>query len=1243
MTALYRISTVLLFLGMSLFSLGQTINHDYYDGQLWVQFNPSATDQIAHHFDRVQLQDFEHLLPDHLFSQFEVTQVRKPFHFAKTKEISEVYQIFFNAVGSELTFARALEELPMVNYAEQVPVMRPTFTPNDLGPEGGNNNQWNLWRINAQDAWDITTGSTEIVVAIVDDAVLVSHPDLLPNLVAGYDVADNDNDPMPNEPGMTHGTHVAGIAGAATNNGVGIASIGFNVRIMPVKSSNVSEFISDAYSGVIWAADNGANVINMSWGGSGFSNTGQNIINYAYAAGCVNVAAAGNDGVNAVFYPAGYNNVISVASTTTNDAKSGFSNFGSWIDISAPGSAIRSTYFNSSYTPTYANLQGTSMASPLVAGLCGLVWSVNPEMTPAQVTDCVLNTADNINGANPNFIGQLGSGRINAFEAVQCAQATVNAPPVATINSNNTVSCPGGLIQFFGSSAGGLATSYSWTFPGGNPGVSNLQNPVVSYSGVGFYAVTLAVSNDFGDNEISVPGYVEISSNGIDIFFTEDFETGSFADLGWSVDNPDNDLTWDLFTVAGSVSGSRAAGVNLFNYNAEGQRDGLITPTIDLSNHTNVQLDFQHAHRRYSQQFSDSLIVYVSIDGGNTWPFRILEAAETGQGTFATGTILNQNFVPTNGSDWCFGGEIGSGCFTLDLSDFDGEESVRIRFETYNDYGNNIYIDNVELSGNCLLVQAPPIAGITAQSTQVCAGGAIQFIDQSVNVPTAYSWSFPGGQPATATTPAPIVTYSEPGVYSVTLSVSNDFGSDEITFTEYITVNASPTLELNATEITACAGTSVDLVASGAETYTWAPNLGLSSTIGSNVTATPDETLTYTVTGTGSGCSVSQTVTVNVLQGPAAPTVVSDDDIAFVVTEPLSVQGFYGYALPGAGWGTPNLINVTVEAGLVIARDGTEADSLLCNPAVNIAELNGNIAVIFRGGCEFGVKALNAQNAGASAVIIVNNESGLMEMGPGVQGANVTIPVIMVSQETGNYIYNQLADGETAARLGNFNGGNLLICPGETVEMAGPGGWHDYLWSNGDEDVLIEVNNAGAYSVTVFDENGCGTPSVNYSVTVAAQATPNINQNGNTLSAGVGASTYQWFLNGVAIEGATQITLEITEDGVYSVIATNTIGCQAESSEYTAVVVNVNELSDNQWKLYPNPASDVIFIESAGVTLASIEIYSSDGRLVLARDFGGQNTSRTTCEINHLANGTYICKLTELNGRFSQQRVIIAR
>ena len=1075
--------------------------------------------------------------------------------------------------------------------------MRPTLTPNDLGPQSGTNNQWGLWRINAQDAWDITTG-TGIIVAIVDDAVLTTHPDLIPNLLPGYDVADNDNDPMPNNSAMSHGTHVAGISGAATNNGVGVASIGFGIRILPVKSSNQSEVITDAYAGVIWAADNGADVINMSWGGSGFSNTGQNIITYAYDAGCVNVAAAGNDNTSQVFYPAGYDHVISVASTTTNDAKSSFSNYGGWVDVSAPGSAIRSTYFNSSFTPTYANLQGTSMASPMVAGLAGLVWSVNPEMSPDQIIECVISTTDDISAANPSFLNQLGTGRINAHEAVLCALATVNAPPVANISSPNLVNCPGGLVQYFGGSLGGLPTDYQWSFPGGNPAASTEQNPVVSYASVGFYDVTLTVSNEFGSNSVTETAFIEVSTNGIDIVYEQNFESGSLAEMGFSVNNPDGATTWGLSQVSGSVNGSIAASINLFNYTAEGQRDRLVLPALDFSNHANVTLDFQHAHRRRSQQFSDSLIVDISTNGGVSWQ-RVFGAAESGQGNFATGSILGQSFVPTNGSDWCFGGEIGSGCFTLDLSDYDGLSNVIIRFESYNDNGNNIYLDNIVISGNCQLVQAAPIAGISAQSTSVCVGQPVQLLDQSVNIPTTYNWNIPGATPSLSTNPAPVVTFAAPGTYSVSLTVSNSFGSDQITLTDYITVNPSPTLEINETEASICPGSGVDLVVTGADSYSWLPMTGLSSSISGSVTASPSDDITYTVTGSLAGCTSQLQVSVAILEAPDAPSIVADDDVAFVVLEPSAVQGHFSFSPPAAGWGSPNISTLTLENELVIARDGTAADSLLCGAAVNGAELAGRIAVIYRGGCEFGTKALNAQNAGALGVIIVNNEPGLlMEMGPGTQGANVTIPVIMVTLETGAYLNSAINNGLASARLGIFNGGELLICPGETVELAGPGGWTNLEWNTGATTPNIITDGAGSFSVSLIGENGCATASANILVSSAPQAPPVISQNGNTLFAGVTGTNFQWFLNGEPIEGATSSTLNITENGVYSVTVTNSIGCSASSADFAGVVVGIGELNAVNVRIYPNPANENLIIETAE-TPDRVLVYAADGKRVV--------------------------------------------
>lgn len=1226
-------NTIQLFSFLSIITLffgstsAQNLSNDYYDGQLWVQLDPKATKGFAHNKDKLSAEPFIAIIGAELAEDFGVTGIRKPFHFAIDPKIREVYQVNFTEAEKVLEFARKLEALDAVNYAERVPIMRTSYTPNDLGPASGTNDQWFLHRIDAQEAWDITTGNTDIKVAIVDDAVLTNHPDLIPNLLPGYDVADNDTDAMPNTPDMSHGTHVAGIASAATDNGVGIASIGFNVKLIPVKSSNSAQFVSDAYAGVVWAYQNDADVINMSWGGSGYSQTGQNIMNNAYNAGCVNVAAAGNDNTSTVFYPAGYDNVISVASTTTNDAKSGFSNYGSWIDIAAPGSAIRSTYIGNNFSATYADLQGTSMASPLVAGLCGLIKSVNTQMTQTQIENCLLSTAENINSVNGNFIGQLGAGRINAHQAVLCAQTTLNAPPVAVINSDNTVRCPGADVQFFGSSAGGLATSYQWSFPGGNPSSSTAQNPVINYSTLGTYNVSLTLTNQFGTDTETQNGYVEISTNGTDVFFSEDFENGTLAQNQWSTENPDNGITWDLYNVAGATSGSSAVGINLFNYADRGQRDGLITPSVDFSGHNNIQLDFQHAHRRYSQDYSDSLIIYVSTDGGNTFPFRVFGQAETGQGTFATNSILQDNFFPTNGIDWCFGGDLGSSCFTVDLSAFDGEPNVRLKFETLNDYGNNIFIDNIEISGNCFFAPEPPVADFSASVTTLCTGESVQFNDQSTNVPTSFSWVFQGGDPGTSSAPSPTVQYAAAGTYEVSLTVSNQYGNDQIVQTGYITVNQGPNLVLNETSVDLCDGESVQLIASGnGQSYSWSPADGLSSTSTGTVNASPSESISYTVSSTLNGCTSEETVDVDVNPTPATPSVISENGLTFTVLEPAYAEGHHPYQAPTA-WGALPFANQSVEGEMVVARSNA-TDSLLCSAAFNAQDVNGKIAVVYRGGCEFSTKALNAQNAGAIGVIIVNNDPGdaTIDMGAGVDAAAVTIPVAMVSANVGSRINAAVNSGQARGVLAQFNGGAMEVCPGESIRLAAPFGYDAYLWSSGDQTAVGDVS-AGTHFVTVFNEFGCEAISASFIVNEFAVTQPVVVENNGQLDATVSGTSYQWYLNGEPIADSDQQQIPLQGAGSYTVEVTDNNGCTSVSDPYEVTLVGITESGADALRLWPNPFNDVVNLELDGITgNYVIEVFAADGRLINSVD-GSSGSSLQQIDMSGVADGVYLVRM----------------
>ncbi|NQV16907.1 S8 family serine peptidase [bacterium] len=230
----------------------------------------------------------------------------------------------------------------------------------------------------------------------------------------------NGNDPD-NDPHAIlgdHGTHVAGLLAATTDNSVGISSVTFNGSIMSVKcqyDQGDQDLVYDGYSGMLYAAKAGADIINLSWGGSGGGASAQAIVNLCYNTyGAIVVAAAGNDASSELHYPSAFDNVVSVAATSAGDGLASFSNYGSTIDICSPGENIHSTVFNGSYQ----SWPGTSMASPIVGSCFGLLMSVNPERDNDWLVQTLLEAADPIDDINPSHVGDLGSGRVNIYNAL---------------------------------------------------------------------------------------------------------------------------------------------------------------------------------------------------------------------------------------------------------------------------------------------------------------------------------------------------------------------------------------------------------------------------------------------------------------------------------------------------------------------------------------------------------------------------------------------------------------------------------------------------------------------------------------------------------------------------------------------------------------------------------------------------------------------------------------------------------
>ena len=383
----------------------------FVDGEILVRFKPGTPAQViaeAHRQNGGQLKDS--------ISDIDVQVVAVPAGLEKARVAA--YRQNPNVQFAELNglyYAVASgPNDPMVGQQWQYNNTSPT------APSTGGD-------INAFEAWQVTMGSSSVGIAVLDSGIDQTHEDLRAKLAKtiNFSISTTADDRY------GHGTHVAGSAAAVTNNGIGVAGtcpncVLYNVKVLGDDGSGDWSRIA---RGINWAANNGAKAINMSFGDINVpSSTVESAVNYAWSKGVVLAAAAGNNGHDWGFYPAAYTNVIAVAATDSNDAKASFSNFGAWVDVAAPGASIYSTAPDHANTVfgsgvKYGTLSGTSMASPHVAGLAGLIWSTSLCSTNSCVRDRIQNTANKaVNGQGLRDDGTTTVywqyGRIDANAAV---------------------------------------------------------------------------------------------------------------------------------------------------------------------------------------------------------------------------------------------------------------------------------------------------------------------------------------------------------------------------------------------------------------------------------------------------------------------------------------------------------------------------------------------------------------------------------------------------------------------------------------------------------------------------------------------------------------------------------------------------------------------------------------------------------------------------------------------------------
>ena len=453
----------------SLYSSSISFNPDYYvPNTIIICFEQDVIGNIEGIMDyeiengvvRTGLSEF-----DILSEEFKFVELKQMFNFITNLDwndngiyLQNIYRVILEDNKNIEEALSALSKTYNIIYAEYEGISRVNHIPNDpLYSQ-----QWHHPRIDCPETWDWTTGNDEVIIGIVDSGIMWNHPDLQDNIWVneaelnsttyggntmtinwaagtvsggnGYDddgngkVDDcigwnffyNNNSSYQGVAANDHGTHVGGCAAAIGDNGIGVTGVNMNAKLLVSthRGASPGESLYYTYDGIIYCAQTGADIINCSFGGPGSSVTANAVVNSATNLGALVVGSAGNESWSNDIHPSYPNdatNCLCVASTDQYDVKAYFSNWGSSIDVCAPGVSILSTVIGGDGYTTY---QGTSMSAPIVAGLCALVLTSHPELEPLELKARVELTTDDIYDVNPTFMGLLGSGRINAFQAV---------------------------------------------------------------------------------------------------------------------------------------------------------------------------------------------------------------------------------------------------------------------------------------------------------------------------------------------------------------------------------------------------------------------------------------------------------------------------------------------------------------------------------------------------------------------------------------------------------------------------------------------------------------------------------------------------------------------------------------------------------------------------------------------------------------------------------------------------------
>jgi len=766
--------------------------------------------------------------------------------------------------------------------------------------------------------------------------------------------------------------------------------------------------------------------------------------------------------------------------------------------------------------------------------------------------------------------------------------------PIAAFGPDPANACLNQTISLLDSSLGN-PTSWSWsispsTFSYVNGTNSSSQNPDIQLTAAGSYDVTLIVSNANGSDTLTKTGLLQ--AGGLALPFTEDFEGTSTP---FTADNPDNSTTWALYTIGGTSPGNTAAGINLFNYSTTGERDGLVSPALDFSNYSSVDLDFDYAYARYSASFRDSMAIFVSTDCGSTYT-RVASYTSDPSGNFATVADQTTNFVPNASSEWC-GNTIITSCPTIDLSAYAGQSEVVIKFESINGYGNNLYIDNINVSG--VQNSTIPIANFSADSSSICAGGTVSFSDLSGNTPTSWSWSispstysFVNGTSSSSQNPQ--VSFSAAGNYQISLTATNTFGSDTETKANFISVQApaAPSVNIVGNANSWCTGqtatfTATPTLGGSNPSYQWKVN---GSNVGSNSASYTSGSLSngdvVTVELTSNAyCTSTNTATSNSLIVNITPLVVPTVSISANTSNFCAGTNVnFSASLTNAG------SSPTYQWKVNGSNVGTNSANFSSNSLSNNDQVS--LEVVGSGAC-------------ASATAGVSNTLS-MSVRP--------LPVITVPTPP-----SILCLDDSLVLSASINNHGI---PGIQTNWIGNGVQNGVFYANlagpGTHNLSMGYLYASAPDCPV---------NASIQVTVSNFPQPTISRSGLTLTANSSGSSYLWKLNGSPAPGTNnQQSYSLTTNGTYTVEVSDGT-CALDSDPLDVIDMSLESLRAlYTWQVYPNPTQHLISFSLKNPGVGDLEIRLMDSRGALVRSelrLVNSESLEEQIDLSGLAPGVY--------------------